>query len=372
VGQNTEASLARLSSEAAEWWLKELSGLLPARLTEWLTDAGGRNLLLAAEGENIRLLLRDDRGRVRAQTIIARASDLSLAIDEFLRRNRLKRRDVALGLLLPAEKFFLREITLPREVGRSVAQVAFNDLLQNTPLRAEEIHSTSHAIPSGARLLVRQTVIRRKYVEDALAAIDLDAAEVDFVEMAALPAASAHPARLNVRDRETTRRWLPQALLSLAAIATLSTIAAVAIEHQNRETTLETLKSEMAAAQAQAQKVRSALDATNQQAASITALRSRKLDGVALVDLWEEISRILPDESWVQELKLSKNAAAKGYKVTMSGFSPAAANLVELFDRSAYFQNVALTGPISLDPVEKRERFILEAGLRQAVAKTSP
>jgi general secretion pathway protein L len=323
-------------------------------------------------GETIRLLLRDDRGRVWAQTAIARTSDLGTAIETFLASHRLKKRDVAIGLALPAEKFFLRDITLPREVGRSVGAIAFNDLLQNTPLRAEDVYSDIDVNPAGRKLLVRQAVIRKKYVQDAVAAIEIDMAEIAFVEMDTVSTSNGFPARLNLRGHQTSRSWLPRTLLALLGISILCATAAMALEYQNRQAMIEMLASDVAATQAKAQKVRSALDATNQTMSSITALHARKQEGVALVDLWEEVSRILPDDSWVQELKLFKNAATKGYKVTISGFSPAAANLVELFDRSPYFQSVALTGPISLDPIEKRERFILEAGVQPPETKKSP
>ena len=129
-GHNVETGLFQLPRQAAEWWLAELSSLVPERVAQWLTDAGHRNLLLVPETETIRLLLRDDRGRVLAQTSIAPTSDLAIAIETFLAGHRLKKRDVAIGLAVSAEKFFLRNIPLPREVERSVGAIAFNDLLQ--------------------------------------------------------------------------------------------------------------------------------------------------------------------------------------------------------------------------------------------------
>jgi general secretion pathway protein L len=45
----------------------------------------------------------------------------------------------------------------------------------------------------------------------------------------------------------------------------------------------------------------------------------------------------------------------------MVGFSNAAADLVGLVDRSPMFVDTSLIAPISLDPIEKKERFALRA-----------
>jgi general secretion pathway protein L len=89
------------------------------------------------------------------------------------------------------------------------------------------------------------------------------------------------------------------------------------------------------------------------------------------LQVWEELSRILPDDSWVQELRLAQQGQ-NGHELTITGFSTAAASLVEVLDRSTLLANVALTAPISLDPIEKRERFVLKARIENAVAKGAP
>jgi general secretion pathway protein L len=48
------------------------------------------------------------------------------------------------------------------------------------------------------------------------------------------------------------------------------------------------------------------------------------------------------------------------HKITMIGFSAAAAGLVSIVDKSPLFLDAALTAPVSLDPVEKVERFTLQ------------
>jgi general secretion pathway protein L len=58
----------------------------------------------------------------------------------------------------------------------------------------------------------------------------------------------------------------------------------------------------------------------------------------------------------------------------MIGFSSAAASLVGLVDRSKLFTDASLTAPVTLDSIEGRERFSLQAKLRfqEQVSKAAP
>jgi general secretion pathway protein L len=85
-----------------------------------------------------------------------------------------------------------------------------------------------------------------------------------------------------------------------------------------------------------------------------------------LLDVWEEVSRILPLDSWLTELRLSEVGQKQDQQlVVITGLSTAAADLVALVDKSSLFIDAALTAPIALDSIEQRERFTLQAKLRQ-------
>ena len=96
----------------------------------------------------------------------------------------------------------------------------------------------------------------------------------------------------------------------------------------------------------------------------IVRVRSQKRDGSGLLDVWEEVSRILPLDSWLTELRLAEVGQRQDQFVIMTGLSTAAADLVPLLDKSPIFADAALSAPIALDTVEQRERFTLQAKLR--------
>lgn len=69
----------------------------------------------------------------------------------------------------------------------------------------------------------------------------------------------------------------------------------------------------------------------------IVRVRSQKRDMPGLLDIWEEVSRILPLDSWLTELRLSEVGQRQDQLVVMTGLSTAAADLVPLLDKSPIF-----------------------------------
>jgi general secretion pathway protein L len=128
---------------------------------------------------------------------------------------------------------------------------------------------------------------------------------------------------------------------------------------------LEALAAETAIARAKAQSVRAAMDKLDIEWASVAQVRSRKRDIPGVLDVWDEITRVLPSHSWLTELRISGAPSAKEQQVTITGFSSAAASLVGLVERSALFRDASLTAPISLDHSEDKERFAIQASIRK-------
>lgn len=343
-----------------DWWIKELANLLPDRFWQWLTDAGERCLVITLSGENVGLRLCDGRKRALAETSIERNSDPERALRAFLKSHHLPRSEVRLGLALPIDAFFCREIRLPREVGRLFPDIARKDLLQHTPFREEDIHYDYAAEHSGAHITVRQYVIRRSFVSEAILDLGMEEKDFSFIESPTDDGVSV-PFQLRLSHKEKHRRWPFRTLLLLTASFITMLAAAAIITHERQNHQLDGLNRQIKDFQTQAQEVRAAIEAISQEQQVRGALDTHMQSVTSVLDVWEEVSRLLPDHSWVQELRFLKPQDGSDYKLTLSGLSASAAKLVEVLDQSPRFSDVKLTAPISADPVEKRERFVLEA-----------
>jgi general secretion pathway protein L len=140
------------------------------------------------------------------------------------------------------------------------------------------------------------------------------------------------------------------------------------LRYWRQQSTIAELETQLAAAKSNAQRVRSAIDSLEAKQGMLARLRLRKGASPGLLDLLDEATRVLPRHSWLTELQLSE-AQNQQRQVVMTGLSTDAPGLVGLFDRSSLFTDASLTAPVSLDPVEGRERFTLQAKVRGEAGK---
>jgi general secretion pathway protein L len=159
----------------------------------------------------------------------------------------------------------------------------------------------------------------------------------------------------------------------LAVSALLLALLAAGTHYYRQQSMLDALDGKITLARAKAQRVRAAVDGIERSQTVLVRLRTRKSDAPGLLDIWDEATQILPDHSWLTELRVSQ-ISGEATQLSMIGFSSAAASLVGLVDRSKLFTDASLTAPVTLDSIEGRERFSLQAKLRfqEQVSKAAP
>lgn len=87
-----------------------------------------------------------------------------------------------------------------------------------------------------------------------------------------------------------------------------------------------------------------------------------------LVDLWEEISRLFPDGSYVTRLRLLTESGKNERWLELAGFADGALKLPELLEKSPLFVDASLTAPVTPNPVVNRESFALHVKIRRSHA----
>jgi general secretion pathway protein L len=257
-------------------------------------------------------------------------------------------------------------LILPLEAAGSIDEIVVQDLVAKTPFRLLDIYHDHQFRTVGDKVVVWQWIVQREFVVNAVQSAGLDLADLAFVDSEGDSAGGAPAPMLTLRqDRNKHRSWLRKTFYALALGASVLAIVACAHKYWRQQRILDNLSTELATARAKAQQVRAAMDRLDQKQAAIVRVRSQKRDAPGLLEVWEEVSRILPLDSWLTELRLSEIAQRQDQLVVMTGLSTAAADLVALVDKSPMFADAALTAPIALDSIEQRERFTLQAKLQQ-------
>jgi general secretion pathway protein L len=355
------AHVRGLFSRAGAWWIKEFLDLFPERYAGLLRGRGVPTLVVAGAGQHFDLQLRgagDGTGEIES---IA-AENAAAAIDGLLSRVALDRRDVELGLRLPEDLVFRRELVLPVEALPSIDTIVAQDLARKTPFKADEIycdHVIAQTRESG-RIAVRQWITRRQSVQRAADDLGMPVADLTFVTFGDGDAAPLIRLSRNAGARNLWHVALPALCCSAVALVVVWT----GLLYANQQATLDRLEADIAVANRGAQQVRLMVDQLRERRDGLVRLRLQRSEAPGLIDLWEEATRILPQHSWLTELRLVEGAAGHEPQVTMSGFSGAAPSLVGIVDGSRLFFDTTLTSPVAFDVNEGRERFSLQAKVR--------
>jgi general secretion pathway protein L len=361
-----------LLRRSQQWWLSEFLTLFPEGVARWLVGNRNKLLILVPQEEAVSFEVFDDIGMPLATRIIDRAQYSRALIDEITQRFGIDR-DGTIGIRVPPEKMFLRKIILPHEAARSLNKIVVQDLLAKTPFRLDDIYcdfaTLKEADPD--KFTVWQWVIRRDFVDREVASLNIEPGRIAFVETTGGDCCIPQPVISLRKDKNQERPFLRRTATALIFAVLILSSFTFWIKYSRQQSVLNNLNAEVAGVTLKAAVVRAAAEKLGRRQALLSRLRAQK-DEYGLLDIWEEITRILPSHTWLTELRLSE-IAEKEQQVVLTGFSGAGTSLVALVDRSPMFFDTLLTAPIALDPAEGRERFTIQARLKKSDSiKASP
>jgi general secretion pathway protein L len=371
LGQPSFPLLLNVVKRGGRWWWNELVNLLPEPFVAFLLG-GGRPLLIIAPGpEGATLEFIDASHPTSASKVASDATDISGDMERFLSSHGLKRTDVDLGLRLPAECLFVRQLLLPIEARNEVDGIVKQDLANKTPFKAADIfhdYFTSDQ-PGGTRFEVWQWIVRREFVLRALSSLALPIESLSFVSFDNGRATLPVPVINLRREARADKAWSRNIGSLLCFAALLLALIGAGLKYWNQQATLDRLNTEISAAGGEAQRVRTLVDQLKSQQRTLLRLRLRKGQAPGMIDLWEEVTRILPQDTWLTELRLMEDSSKGQQQITLIGFSSAAPRLVGIIDGSPLLYDAALISPTAFDAAEGRERFAIQAKVRSLKAE---
>lgn len=338
------------------WWWDELLGILPRSLAS--RDGAGQWITLDLCGEGARVLLDGARTRVLA--------DLSSAQRETLERELaaaaadLDPRRVRCRVLLPVASVLRREIELPLAAEENLREVLGFEMSRRTPFRAEDVHFSYRVLSRdliARRLRVQLEVVPRAQLAmffSALRAWELAPAEVEWPVLAAARESSAsfHFQGATFERRPHARA---HALLGLMIVILAGFAIALPLERQREQREALSVQVQQARTQAEAVvALRDQLDARRAARALITGARAGR---PAMVELIEELSRALPDDTSLFRLEVMRG------EVNLHGSSQTASALIALLEATPYLRGVRFASPVTRDGATSRERFHIVADL---------
>ena len=335
------------------WWRTELAGMLP---DAWRRSFERRHdtLLLSPMGGELRVSRRDN-GRLeelgRISTALPNAAERVAAI-----LAGLKAESTRVEVTVPPEKLLVKEIQLPLAAEENLRQVLGFEMQRQTPFRAEQVYFHYRIVarrPQSQQLAVQLSVVPRAVVEGVLDPLgDWDLIPVqsdgktdqdDRVFAFAPGAAGQRPSS-----------GLQRALLILSLVLL---VAAVAIPLLQQQRYLDELRARLAEVRAAATTASDLQQRIDQHQARSRYLFAQKAGQPASVELLEELSRRLPDDTWLFRVEVRDD------KVYLQGTSTSASALIAELEDSRFLEDVRFASPVTQDGASGRERFHLSAGV---------
>jgi general secretion pathway protein L len=332
------------------WWSGELVELLPEHLQKAIAQRQ-QKLYVEVDGGKFLLSLGN---RAAQREVLRLAPDASDAGDEDIPR------DVQQTiLLLPDDRVLARRISLPAAAEENLREVLGFEMDLHTPFEASEVYYDFTIVgrDSARRKLTVDLVYSPRDAVDAL----VDGAsrlgiKTDIVTCRRRDNANLQPVNLLPQEKRRAKRLDVKNLnLVLTALLAVLFVAAITIPIVQKDRAIEGLETQVQAAAAEARQGAELRQDLEKMAAASQFLVQKKASDLMIVELVDQISRIVPDHTWIARLDLS------GTELQIQGQSSASSSLISIIESSPWFENVRFASPVVQITGTDNERFHIVA-----------
>ncbi len=336
------------------WWFGELRGLLPARWRE----------RLAVQEAELWLHLQDDR--LALCRVVERQVEAFEELPLEPKSELLERVEAALGerrvglrrvLLLAPTQVLRRRLTLPPVARDKLRTMLAFELDRQTPFRAEQVYYDARVLPHPAdvrQVPVELALVQRDTLEQQMQRLGSLASAIDAVDVrdgeSRLGCNFLPLERRRRRDRRG--RWVTLGLLAGSVLLLMLAMVQLVDNRRAAVAELQAALDEQRNAARGVGELRKRLDDA---AAAANFLAVQKQQQPSMVETLNELSRVLPDDTYLERLHTSNGT------VTLTGLSEQAAGLIVKLQESPMLRNPALAGSINPDPRIGKDRFTITA-----------
>lgn len=330
------------------WWRNALASWIPPRWRR-LLSVDRAPLWLVVDHDH--LTLRVANQPAGAVTVaLADAPKLAARLDpEVARRAR--------RLLMDAAKALRCRLSLPEAAAERLREVAGFEIDRQTPFQAEQVVYDARILSrdGNGQLSAELVVLPRAHLEAALAPLGGLAQSLEAVDLAGPDGA---PLGINLLPPERRFRQVDPARrigAILMATAVLALWFALWQTLDNRREAVERLQADIEVLRVEARQVAAQRQRLEDAAEGAGFLVRQRATRPPVIELFEDISRRLPDETALERLNLNGN------RLVIIGYSSQAPGTVAKLQDSPYLRSPALSGAVQPDRISGRDRFTLTA-----------
>lgn len=348
------------------WWVRELAALVPARLRP--ASKRSDSLLLQIDGLHLELFHdASSRSTLLGKIAIGNSSEASTEAKAILRAAGLSRAisrgSVGICVRLNARHALRTRFDLPLAAEENLREVIGFELDRHTPFKLEQVYFKHEVVGRdalGQRITVEVTIAPKSLVDKQIEIATQLGLTPDRVDVAGetdnAPPSSDLVDRSEINQIRGTGSRMTWALTMLVLVLSAIAVAVPVMRAQQRAQSLER---EFAALKRTSEAIAALHKQIEQLREEESFAIQRKRNNRPVSQLLFEATRVLPDDTWLNELQLN------GADIQMVGYSMSASRLIGLLERSETFRNTTFRSPVTRDAKTDRERFHIAARVEQ-------
>ncbi len=346
-----------------KWWTGELREAMPGSWQRRLQHAL-RRVTLALEGDALRIGV-DEYRRLQTLEVFAAAQDAALQkqqVEDLLLNNELQ--EAPRFLLLEIDTVLHRELKLPLAAESNLAQVLSFEMDRQTPFKASDVYYDWKILNRGGesgQLRLELFVAPRAEVDRLVNAVTgrgFALAGVDIRDGDRTLGLNLLPAGRRVRSVNARTRL--NLVLGGACAVLLALVMAQSLYLRSHQ--VEELEEAIGTVQNEARQVMKIKERIQDTSEAAGFLAKRRAETPLAIEILADITRILPNDTYLDRLVISKS------NVQMQGKSQNAQQLIELVNESPLLDDASFRGSTRLDARSGLEIFEVNAQILGQVA----
>lgn len=251
---------------------------------------------------------------------------------------------------------FRRIVEFPAQTEATLAKALRLDLLRVTPFNPDDIitaHRILNSANAGNTWKVEQLVFKRQALEPLRRVLTAQKRRLEAIvfrdhQGSLWPIALSGDGKLYGSDRH--KRWLKLAAISFLAI-TIGGAASISASSWQAADQSQEVAAKIAGLKPEADKVLARVEGLKLSSAALQEMGDWKNNSLHLPNFIEELSRLLPDDAFLEGLTLD------GTTVVLEGQAAKPEDLISKLEASSLFAKVAFSAPVYRNPAETQSHF---------------
>jgi len=339
------------------WWRGELASLVPVGLRRRMISPRPSIWLVAdPAGDRISVWRGSDQPERLDELILADELQ-SLKQRWMAALSRFEDGAPEIRLCLPQEQVLACPVEQPLAVEANLAGALGYQLDQLTPFRAQDVYFDHRIIErntKAGRLKLELRLVPKAGLSgllDRMRAIGIEPHAVDSLkDDRAVPLCEGFNL-IPEADRPSYVYQRARLNWALAGVALLVLGLVMAQSLYLRNQTTDTLRAEVDALRAQADQVLALQRQLEDSLQAANFLAERRRRQPVVIQVLDEVSRVLPDDMWINQLQV------RGNELTMMGLADGSQRLIQIINDSPLLDDAEFRGAINVDPATGKERF---------------